>query len=101
MLPAYVSQPCHSHVGCTTHQMGQGATMTCANLHTVAAHVGTSPCLHLPPAEALKGNETTLQGPGSISTSQSQKVLAKTQSSASMPDHPSSRLNIYHISSHI
>ena len=75
-------------VGYTMHQRGQGVTMTPANLATAAAHVGD---LILPPCAAChnRGDETTLSGPGSISSSQKKKILSCTP-----VHHPSSRLSI-------
>ena len=74
-------------VGYTLHQRGQGVTLTPANLATAAAHVRD---LILPPCAAChnRGDETTLSGPGSIS-SQRQKILSHTP-----VHHPSSRRSI-------
>ena len=75
-------------VGYTMHQRGQGVTTTPANLATAAAHVGD---LILPPCAAChnRGDETTFSGPGSISSSQRQKILSRTP-----VHHPSSRRSI-------
>ena len=87
--PVYVANPPGQFlsVGYTMHQRGQGVTMTPANLATAAAHVGD---LILPPCAACHniGDETTLSGPGFIS-SQRQKKLSRTP-----VHHPSSRLSI-------
>ena len=75
-------------VGYTMHQRGQGVTTTPANLATAAAHVGD---LILPPCAAChnRGDETTLSGLGSTSSSLRHKILSCTP-----VHHPSSRLSI-------